>query len=205
MIYKFKINDLTFTKLKNWSKDKSLKHSKKLAGNIENEFHLTKYKKEFEPFMLETVNNSEPLKNYLLNELHILHPYGLPLTVEDLWVNYQQKYEFNPVHNHTGIFSFIVFIQIPYTAEEQAAVSPGKNSNYDCAGKLSFIYLDSNSDGGINTKVFDVDKTWEGTGLIFKSSLSHCVYPFYTEGERITISGNLHFNTENLQYNLKKS
>ena len=100
MIYKFKINDLTFTKLKNWSKDKSLKHSKKLAGNIENEFHLTKYKKEFEPFMLETVNNSEPLKNYLLNELHILHPYGLPLTVEDLWVNYQQKYEFNPVHNH---------------------------------------------------------------------------------------------------------
>ena len=26
--------------------------------------------------MLETVNNSEPLKNYLLKELHILHPYG---------------------------------------------------------------------------------------------------------------------------------
>ena len=45
--------------------------------------------------MLETVNNSEPLKNYLLKELHILHPYGLPITVEDLWVNYQQKYEFN--------------------------------------------------------------------------------------------------------------
>tara|TARA_R100001460_G_scaffold79370_1_gene120361 strand:+ start:1160 stop:1777 length:618 start_codon:yes stop_codon:yes gene_type:complete len=205
MIHKFKIDDLTFTKLKNWSKDKSSKYSKELAGNLENEFHLTKYRKEFEPFILETVNNIEPLRNYLYNELFILSPNGLPLTLQDLWVNYQQKYEFNPVHNHGGIFSFILFIQIPYTTEEQAAVSPGRNSNHDCAGKLSFIYLDSNSDGCINTKELDVDKTWEGTGLIFKSNLSHCVYPFYTEGERITISGNLHFNTENLQYTFGKS
>jgi hypothetical protein len=196
MIHKFKIDDFTFAKLKNWSKDKSSKYSKSLAGNIENEFHLTKYRKEFEPFILETVHNIEPLRNYLYNELFILSPNGLPLTLQDLWVNYQQKYEFNPVHNHGGIFSFILFIQIPYTTEEQAAVSPGRNSNHDCAGKLSFIYLDSNSDGCINTKLLDVDKTWEGTGLIFKSNLSHCVYPFYTEGERITISGNLFFNTE---------
>jgi len=196
MIHKFKIDDFTFTKLKNWSKDKSMKYSKALAGNIENEFHLTKYRKEFEPFILETVHNIEPLRNYLYNELFILSPNGLPLTLQDLWVNYQKKYEFNPVHNHGGIFSFILFIQITYTTEEQAAFSPGRNSNHDCAGKLSFIYLDSNSDGGINTKLLNVDKTWEGTGLIFKSNLSHCVYPFYTEGERITISGNLFFNTE---------
>ena len=49
--------------------------------------------------MLETVNNSESLKNYLSNELYILHPNGLPLTLR-IWVNYQKKYEFNPVHNH---------------------------------------------------------------------------------------------------------
>lgn len=200
MIHQFKINDLIFSKLKNWSKDKTLDYSKRLAGNIKNEFHLSKYKKELEPFILETIDNIKPLKFYLQKELHILHPNGLPLTLQDLWVNYQQKYEFNPVHNHSGIFSFIIFIQIPYTTEEQSAASPGKNSNYNCAGKLSFIYLDSNSDGCIKTKELDVDKTWEGTGLIFKSSLSHCVYPFYTEGERITISGNLHFNTENIQY-----
>ena len=83
MIYKFKINDSVFNKLKTWCKDKSVKHSKNLAGNIENEFHLIKYRKEFEPFMLETVNNSESLKNYLSNELYILHPNGLPLTLQE--------------------------------------------------------------------------------------------------------------------------
>ena len=100
------------------------------------------------------------------------------------------------MHNHSGVFSFIIFLKIPYTKEEQSLVSPGKKSNNDVAGKLSFFYLNSEKNGGIGEETLEVDKTWEKKGLIFKSNLNHCVYPFYTNGTRITVSGNLHLNTE---------
>ena len=63
---------------------------------------------------------------------------------------------------------------------------------------LYFFDLDSNSPGGIRETNLKVDKKWEGTGLIFKSDLKHCVYPFYTEGDRITISGNISINNRRI-------
>jgi len=202
MIYKFKLNDSIYNKLKNWSKDKSEFYGTRLAGNMENEFNLINYAKELEPHLVDIINDIEPLKKYFTG-LDILYPNGLPLVLKSLWVNYQKKYEFNPLHNHGGLFSFIIFIKIPYTMAEQSAASPGRKSNFNVAGKLSFVYLDSDVNGSINTKEYDVDKTWEGFGLIFKSNLNHCVYPFYTDGERITISGNLQFNTKPITQNDK--
>ena len=195
MIYKFKLDDVIFSKLKHWIKDKSETYNEKLAGNIRDEFGLDKYKKEFEPYIINVVKNIEPLRTYFL-ELDVLWPNDQPLVLKSLWVNFQKKYEFNPIHKHGGLFSFIIFIQIPYTSEEQSAAAPGNKSNDDVAGKLSFVYPDGNNKGGISTQVVDADKSWEGTGLIFKAHLRHCVYPFYTEGERITISGNLYFGNE---------
>ena len=40
--------------------------------------------------------------------------------------------------------------------------------------------------------VLPIDKAWEGTMILFPSSLNHNVYPFYTSDDyRISISGNL--------------
>ena len=37
-----------------------------------------------------------------------------------------------------------------------------------------------------------IDKTWEGTIVMFPSWLNHSVYPFYTSDDyRISISGNI--------------
>ena len=196
MIYKFNIDDKIYDKLVNYSNDVSLLlYNKSLAGNIENEYDIFKYANEIEPFILQQVTKTKPLFEYF-KKLHILYPKPLPLTINSLWLNRQKKHEFNPIHEHSGIFSFILFLKIPFTSGEQAQVSPGKNSNNsDRAGKLCFYYIDSEEKGGIGEKVLDVDKTWERTGLIFKSDLKHAVYPFFTEGERITVSGNLLFNT----------
>jgi len=196
MIYKFNIDNKIYDKLINYSNDVSLlTYNKLLAGNIENEYDIFKYANEIEPFILQQVKKAKPLFEYL-DKLYILHPKALPLTINSLWLNRQKKHEFNPIHLHSGIFSFIFFLKIPFTSGEQSQVSPGKNSNNnDRAGKLCFYYLDNEERGGIGEKVLDVDKTWERTGLIFKSDLKHAVYPFFTEGERITVSGNLLFNT----------
>tara|TARA_Y100000816_G_C26066762_1_gene560683 strand:- start:148 stop:819 length:672 start_codon:yes stop_codon:yes gene_type:complete len=110
-----------------------------------------------------------------------------PLKISAMWVNFQKKYEFNPPHSHGGVFSFIIFVKIPYKLE---------NETYD-ASKLYFqtqtpIHLHGS---GITTTHLNVDESFEGKILIFPSQLIHGVHPFYTsDGYRITISGNLVFD-----------
>ena len=193
MIYRFAIPDNIYKNLLNFSRDKSVKYNSTLVGNIREEYALLKYCSIVEPFILEELSKIESLVSYF-KRLKILHPNPAKLTLSSFWVNYQKKHEFNPFHNHAGIFSFILFIKIPYLMDQEKLISPGVKSNNNKAGKLSFICLDSNEQSGINELCLDVDKTWEKSGLIFKSSLNHMVYPFFSEGERITMSGNLFFN-----------
>ncbi len=75
MIYKFKLDDAIYNKLKNWSKDKSDFYGTRLAGNMENEFNLVKYAKELEQNLIDIITNIEPLKKYFTN-LNILYPNG---------------------------------------------------------------------------------------------------------------------------------
>lgn len=193
MIYRFSIPDDIYENLIKFSKDKSLEYNSTLAGNIREEYALLKYCHIVEPFILAELSKIDPLVDYFKN-LKILHPYPLKLTLNSFWVNYQKKHEFNPFHNHAGIFSFILFIKIPFLMDQEKLISPGLKSNNNKSGKLSFFYLDSDEESGINELCLDVDKTWEKTGLIFKSNVNHMVYPFFSEGERVTMSGNLLFN-----------
>ena len=63
-------------------------------------------------------------------------------------------------------------------------------SNFKVASKFQFIY--NLLDGGISTTQLDIDKTWEGSVIMFPSYLKHQVYPFQTSDEhRISISGNI--------------
>ena len=39
--------------------------------------------------------------------------------LKKLWVNYQKKYDFNPIHIHSGVFSFVIWVQIPYDLTEE--------------------------------------------------------------------------------------
>ena len=50
--------------------------------------------------------------------------------------------------------------------------------------------------GDINKYTYQLDKTQEGSMLFFPAKLKHIVYPFYNcDKERISISGNIRFNT----------
>jgi hypothetical protein len=197
MIHKFKIPEKIFKELSKTIEDKSIKANENLSGNIREEYSLDKYIKYFENFIISKVGESDFLVNYL-NNLNIFQPNPQKLVLSSMWVNYQKKHEFNPVHKHDGVFSFIIFVKIPFTIEEEKNKSPGTESNFNCSGHLSFLYIDPNAIGQIGLHNIPVDKTWEGTGLIFKSSLNHMVYPFFSEGERITISGNIFFDNEGL-------
>ena len=113
-----------------------------------------------------------------------------PYKLSTFWVNFQRQHEFNPVHHHTGLWSFNIFMKIPYDWREQYELPHIKASNSPAAGNFEFLYTDILGD--IKGYVYRLDPTCEGLMLFFPAEMRHLVYPFYNcEEERITISGNI--------------
>ena len=116
----------------------------------------------------------------------------MPLGVSDVWVNFQSKHEFNPAHDHSGVLSFVLWINIPYTIKEENEKSPGKKSKRPLSGHFGFYY--TNILGQICFYDIPADTTMENCMLIFPSKLTHTVHPFYSSDEyRISVSGNIVF------------
>jgi len=111
-----------------------------------------------------------------------------------LWVNFQRKHEFNPVHVHEGLFSFVFWHKIPYKMSDEIARYPNMRPDQVKAGH--FVFLQTNEMGRIQSIDLAVDNSWEGKVALFPADLNHAVYPFFTSDDvRITISGNVSFPT----------
>ena len=158
-----------------------------LAGNIEKEYELLKSVKCVEKLFYPIISSFD-------KEFHFLKSVSLlkedaPLVLDSLWVNFQNKHEFNPNHTHAGIFSFVIWIKIPYNIDEEKSIKSCKNSNSNCPGHFEFLY--TNSLGKICSELIPADEKFENYGLFFPSSMNHSVYPFYTSDQyRISVSGN---------------
>ena len=101
----------------------------------------------------------------------------------DPWINVQERGEYIPSHDHDGVLSYSIWMTIPYNIEEELT-----NSKF--ASTFQFSYLSIVGDQLHHT--IAVDKSMEGTLIMFPANLKHCVYPFYTtENRRISISGNI--------------
>ena len=112
---------------------------------------------------------------------------GYPYYMREWWVNYQQQTEFNPVHSHTGVYSFVIWLKIPTDYKEQ---NKDNTSNTKLRSSFQFTYSDLL--GKMRQHSYKLDKSWEGTMLFFPSQLHHQVYPFFNcDEDRISISGNI--------------
>jgi hypothetical protein len=129
---------------------------------------------------------------------HIEKEESLPkFEMDRFWVNYQKQHEFNPLHNHSGLFSFVVFVEIPTHWKEQHALPISANSNFPLASDFEFVWSEKDSERCISRN-FPLSSEDEGRMLFFPAWLQHQVYPFYgTEEERVTISGNIDFYNPN--------
>jgi len=176
--------------------DSSLDLNHKLAGQIDDEYNI-EYPQEIKDFLFDT------LRKYKPQITNIESTYTTPKSYtnfefrfrEDSWVNFQKKLEYNPIHHHSGDFSFVIWYKIPYKKENEDKIGPGKNDNLKTNGSFAFIY--DIAPGKVDTKIIPGDTTMEGTLLIFPANLGHCVYPFYTsDEERISFSGNFYHKSD---------
>ena len=159
-----------------------------LIGNIEKEFLMVKSKDHLEKLVLPLIDHH--IKNYdYLDRIAKNFPAHTQMCLQNAWVNFQSKHEFNPCHDHDGIFSFVIWTHIPYDMATEKNNAPGKDSRHNLAGAFEFLY--TNTLGEIFTHSIHVDKSVENVLILFPSKLRHCVYPFYTSDDyRISVSGN---------------
>ena len=121
---------------------------------------------------------------------NVVHPFFL----SRWWVNYQKQHEFNPLHNHSGVYSFVIWMKIPFDYEDQINLPNCKGSNHPLNSGFVFEYLDIL--GNIKYHSYGLSKGDEGNMLFFPSELHHQVYPFYNcDKTRISISGNIFLDT----------
>ena len=113
--------------------------------------------------------------------------------LDDMWVNYQKQHEFNPPHNHGGIFSFVVFMKIPTHWKEQQELPWLKNVDESYVSNFTFhLTQGQGQTTQWRTVAIPLCPEDEGRILFFPAWLQHQVFPFYgTEEVRITISGNI--------------
>ena len=163
-----------------------------LAGNINSSIRLDAQSPLIETFINETLNSfvNKHMEAYGATNRPIMKE-GQTLAVNSLWVNFQRQTEFNPMHDHAGVYSFVIWMQIPTSFEEQRKLPITINSNASTQiSNFSFTYVDIL--GKMKSFAYNMEKEAEGYMVLFPSSLHHLVNPFYdNDGERISISGNV--------------
>ena len=191
-----KLDDKELKFLWDMINERGEKINDRLAGNIDSSYEIYDKGGWFtENVLLECGIKYE--KNYgnIWSKVPITGSH--PFTLSSMWVNYQKQYEFNPLHDHTGVFSFVIWMQIPTDYEDQKQISITKDSNVDVVSNFVLNY--HNTLGMIAQHVYAMSKEMEGTMLFFPSQLMHSVYPFFNcNKDRISISGNISIDTNRI-------
>ena len=172
---------------------------KKLVGNISESLKLKDTDNYFFKNVLKEVGEKyisnfsmqcekNPFNDGVVNDLYL----------QNFWVNFSKQHEFNPIHDHNGVLSFVLWMKIPTTWQSQKEVPLISESSLPCASNFQFFHTNIL---GINqgTTIF-MDPIMEGCIFLFPSTLQHQVYPFYNSDEyRVSVSGNLCLDPKSLK------
>lgn len=117
----------------------------------------------------------------------------LQISLERMWVNIQRPGDFLPLHKHSGIYSFVIWVQVPFLMSEEKTDTQNKKLIKSRSANFEFVFTDIL--GKINNYIIPVDSKMEGRICIFPSELYHQVYPFYSSDKvRLSLAGNYRLN-----------
>lgn len=152
-----------------------------LVGNIEEEYRFPLSQNFIEFVNLMWTAYRERFQVWLDKQ------YNIP---DYAWINLMKKGEFNPLHIHDGHVSWVVWLDIPYDLQDEIKSESKQRQYYPTASMFQFVYNKLN--GELSFLTLPIDKTWEGSMVMFPAYLKHQVYPFSTsDGRRISIASNI--------------
>ena len=185
------------------SKDTNrVSYNDKLAGEIENEWEIptsndmTPQTLKFHSFKnyidglvwkyLKTLASQYHIENDEIPEPLVIFKNNIEnIKIISAWFNDQRDNEYNPIHNHTGILSGVLYLKIP-------EYLPSRKTK-DTDGAISFMGNESKTDGVMTNSTITISPK-VGDLFLFPSSLKHQVYPFRTTdgtGIRRSLSFNI--------------
>ena len=110
--------------------------------------------------------------------------------LDGFWVNYQNQHEYQPIHDHGGVYSFAAWLKIPTSYKDQALLDNAKDASGSWNSAFMFQY--NTIFGEDMPYMYQLDPSWENTLVFFPSKLKHAVYPYFQcDEQRVSISGNL--------------
>ena len=155
-----------------------------LAGDIadeqyfiwdNNEFLLQAFKEEFKAHISRIYNRN-------IMDISFANPDNVKHKHKDyIWINYSKPMEYNPLHNHTGLLSFVYYPDIPEVIRNEWK---NQTNNFGSRGCIEFVASRESDSITLNPKKGDL--------FIFDSGHRHEVYPFYSNETRISIAGNVY-------------
>lgn len=174
--------------------------NKRLAGVFDGEYYIDG-SSAFKNFVKDTI--SENIE--MIKESGTLYNFPVTDSVEfiEQWMNLQGPKDWNPLHSHSGDYSYVFWHKVPFNFEDESRVSPiAKTSQGGPYGDFAFHFVRDNVgeskrlDNGlipyIDNVLLSVDNKREGHFAIFPAWLPHSVQPFYSSNEfRVSFSGNL--------------
>ena len=157
---------------------KKLDYSKKLVGQVKQEFQLPK---SFITKNLEKVIFSE-VEKYVFQTLG---KKVKKISIKNFWIVRQFNNEYNPIHYHDGHISGVGYLKIPKFISKN-----NKKSKID--GTIDFVN---------GNKMFLSDSIYNhqpkvGDVILFPHYLMHTAYPFKSTGERRSFSFNLEIDSK---------
>ena len=159
--------------LSNKDKIKKNDYSKKLVGQVKQEFQLSKI--FINKYLKNFINSS--VKNYIKKGCN---KNVKKIKFHNLWIVRQFKNEYNPIHFHSGDISGVGYLKVP------SNITKGEKK-VQTHGTIDFIH---GSKSFLNNSIFN-HKPKVGDLILFPNYLMHTAYPFKIDGERRSFSFNL--------------
>jgi len=159
--------------LSNTEKIKKNDYSKKLVGQVKQEFQLSKI--FINKYLKNFINSS--VKNYIKKGCN---RNVKRIKFHNLWIVRQFKNEYNPIHFHSGDISGVGYLKVPRN------ITKG-DKKVETHGTIDFIH---GSKSFLNNSIFN-HKPKVGDLILFPNYLMHTAYPFKIDGERRSFSFNL--------------
>jgi len=177
-LYKTFLEKEEIEKIKKLCSKKSESYRSKLAGLIEHEYEIDS--KKLVSIILPYINSYMQGAVKYGGDI----PPGNEIKLTSAWVNYMTKFESNPLHTHDEDLSFVIFTHIP----EELKKENKNNIGHSMPGAITFVDSIKYNNFTISKNIFFPEL---GDFFIFPASLHHLVNHFKSEGERISVSGNL--------------
>ena len=162
---------------------KSNDYRHELAGQLSEEYQLEDTK-SFVSWFGKYIN----IYSNAYNKWRHQNPQNItlnnPFVVDARWINYMKANDFNPPHDHHGDLSFVIFLQIPKDLNTENKEYKGRSCG---PGGITFVYGDGTRQATTQHDFYPKEKDI----FIFPAWLKHWVYPFKSNIERISVSGNI--------------